>query len=234
MDMSNSPQVRKEPFGQQDQAADRACLPHAAVQIYSWICLSLAVQMLNGYMLTVLAAILIIFSFKICRARFMLLLRRTRWIIFSMLIIYAYTTPGAALWPQFGSFSPVADGIADGLLQLTRLLAVLAGLSILLTLLSQSQLVAGLYSLSRPFCIVGLSRERFAVRLALTLRYAESAMQQSRGHWRDSMEQMLAPGPSVLGFIDLQVTSLCLRDWMQVVAVSAALLGIWLMMGAWL
>lgn len=234
MDMSNSPQVQKEPFGKQDQAVDTACLPHAAVQIYSWICLSLAVQMLNGYMLTVLAVILIIFSFKICWARFMLLLRRTRWILFSMFIIYAYTTPGAALWPQLGSFSPVADGIADGLLQLTRLLAVLAGLSILLTLLSQSQLIAGVYSLSRPFCIVGLSRERFAVRLALTLRYAESAMKQSRGHWRDSMEQMLAPGPSEPGFIDLQVTSLCLRDWMQVVAVSAALLGIWLMMGAWL
>ena len=234
MDISNNLNAREQQVSKQDRHFDKVWLSQPAVKIYCWICLSLAVQMLNGYMLALLAGILIVYSFRICPSRFILLLRRTRWILFSMFIIYAYTTPGDALWPQLGSFSPAADGVVDGLMQLARLLAVLAGLSILLASLSQSQLIAGLYTLSRPFCILGLSRERLAVRLALTLRYAESAIQESRVYWRDSMEHMLAPRPDVPGFIDLQVRSLCRRDWMQVAAVSAALLGIWLLMGAWL
>lgn len=234
MHISNTPDAHPQPADRQDHHLDRAWLSHAAVQIYSWICLSLAVQMLSGYLLVLLAGIVIVYSFRISPARYILLLSRTRWILFSLFVIYAYTTPGEALWPQLGSLSPVADGIVDGLMQLARLLAVLAGLSILLTLLSQAQLIAGLYSLSRPFCVLGLSRERFAVRLALSLRYAESAMQESSIHWRDSMEQRLAPRQVVPGFIELRVRSLSWRDWVQVVAVSVVLLGVWLRVGVWL
>jgi len=234
MDISNNPDAHQQPASRQDRHLDSAWLSHSAVQIYSWICLSLAVQMLNGYILILLAGLLIVYSFRISPVRYILLLSRTRWILSSMFVIYAYTTPGEALWPQLGSFSPVSDGIVDGLMQLARLLAVLAGLSILLTLLSQAQLIAGLYSLSRPFCLLGLSREQFAVRLALSLRYAESAMQESSIHWRDSIEHMLAPRQVVPGFIELRVRSLCWRDWVQVVAVSVALLGVWLLVGVWL
>jgi hypothetical protein len=143
-------------------------------------------------------------------------------------LIYAYTSPGDTLWTQLGAFSPVTTGIADGVLQLSRLVAVLAGLSILLTLLSQPQLIAGLYTLSSPLCFFGLSRERVAVRLALTLSYAESAMQDTANNWHGSIEQLLAPLPVAPGYIELQVTLFSRRDWLLVAAASAALLRVWI------
>lgn len=209
-------------------------MPHPAIQIYIWVCLTLAAQMLHGYALMLLTGMMIVFSFRICAVRFFFLLRRTRWILFSMFLIYAYTSPGGTLWPQLGVFSPVADGMVDGLLQLSRLLTVLAGLSILLTFLSQSQLIAGLYTLSRPLSLFGLSRERIAVRLALTLRYAESAMLDTASNWRGSIEHLLTPIPVAPGFIELHVASFARRDWLLLAAASAALLGIWLAGGVWL
>jgi len=169
-----------------------------------------------------------------CGARLFSLLRRTRWILFSVFLIYSYTSPGETLWPQLGVLSPVADGVAEGFMQLLRLLTVLAGVSILLSLLSQSQLIAGLYKLSQPLSYLGLSRERLAVRLALTLRYAESAMQDTAGNWRNSIEHLLAPVPAVAGFVELKVDQLGRRDLLQLAAASAVLSGVWLAGGVWL
>jgi hypothetical protein len=234
MDISKNTILPKHGLGNPDQPVQMAGMAHPAVQIYVWVCLTLAAQMLSAYALTPLALMLAVFSFKICPARFFLLLRRTRWILFSVFLIYAYTSPGDLAWPQLGAFSPVADGITGGLLQIMRLVTVLAGLAILLTLLSQSQLITGLYTLSRPLRLFGLSRERVAVRLALTLRYAESAMQGTASNWRVSIEQMLAPVQVAPGFIELHVYPFSGRDWLLLVAVSVALLGTCLPGGVWL
>lgn len=203
-------------------------MPHPAVQIYIWICLALLVQMLHGYLLLLLAASLLAFAFTICRERLLALLLRTRWIFISVLIIYAYSSPGQALWPQLGVLSPVADGVVAGLMQALGLSTMLAGLAILLTLLSQSQLVAGLYTLSAPLHYLGLERERIAVRLALVLDYAERVMQDTAKNWRGSIEHLLAPQPGGPGYIDLHVVPFSRRDWMLFAAVSAALFGVWL------
>ena len=120
--------------------------------------------------------------------KFIQLLRRTRWIMLSLLVIYAYSTPGQPLSDTLGMFSPSREGLFDGVLQPARLLAALAGLAILLDRLHRQQLIAGLYTLCAPLQWLGLSRERFAVRLALTLHYAEVAMLRGRG-WQDTFGQ---------------------------------------------
>jgi len=203
-------------------------MPHPAVQIYLWICFTLAAQMLEARMLFLLAAIVILLSIKISKMRFLTLLRRSRWILFSVFIIYAFTSSGDLLWPQLGVFSPVVEGVVEGFLQLSRLAIVLAGLSILLTLLSQSQLISGIYMLIRPLACLGLSRERVSVRLALTLRYAESVMQGTSRNWQDSVERQLAHIPVASEFIELYVATFSMRDGLLVVAASVVLLGVWL------
>ncbi len=153
---------------------------------------------------------------------FAILLRRTRWIMFSLLLIYAYATPGVAVWAPLAQFSPTHEGLADGLIQLFRLAFALGGLAILLGLLSQAQLIGGLYALAYPLRYLGLSRERIAVRLALTLEYAESAILDSSTNWRANIEQMLAPAEIKTGklapaeikqeSIELHLTPFTLRD----------------------
>jgi energy-coupling factor transport system permease protein len=155
------------------------------------------------------------------------LLRRTRWIAFSLLLIYAYATPGVALWESLGSLSPTREGLLDGALQLGRLLCALAGLAVLLTSLSLERLIGGLYSLAYPLRFIGLSRERFAVRLALTLEYAEAAMRDTASDWRTTIEHALRTGKSGTAHIELQRQRYGLLDVSLLVAGVALAAGVW-------
>ena len=174
-----------------------------------------------GLLLTGVPLLVVAYALSVARLR--MLLRRTRWIMLSLLLIYAYATPGDAVWAQLAEFSPTYDGLRDGLLQLFRLVCALAALAILLTLLTQQQLVSGLYALAYPLRYLGLSRERIAVRLALTLHYAESAMLDTSVNWRNSIEQMLATAEIKQSSIELYSTPFTLRDSLLLVMSCASL-----------
>jgi len=153
---------------------------HPATQILIWCVLVTVTQFLPPAGLLASGGMLLVIAFILSRHKFIQLLRRTRWIMFSLWLIYAYTTPGQPVSVLLGAFSPRLEGLQDGLLQLMRLLMALAGLAILLERLHRQQLIAGLYSLFAPLKWLGLSRERLAVRLALTLHYAEVAVLRSQ------------------------------------------------------
>ncbi|MDD5057294.1 MAG: CbiQ family ECF transporter T component [Sideroxydans sp.] len=202
-------------------------VPHPAVQILVWMLLALLVQRLQALALLALCAVLFGIALKLCAKQLLSLLRRTRWIFFSLLLIYAYTTPGTALWPQLGIASPTHEGLLDGLLQLGRLISVLSGLAILLELLPQTQLISGLYSLAYPLRWLGLSRERIAVRLALTLEYAESAMRDTAGDWKATIANAMQPSTNGATHIELRLQAFGLVDVLMLVASAAVLMGVW-------
>src|SRR3990172_7903310 len=172
---------------------DQSMKFHPAAQILTWCLLVAIMQVLEPVALLMSAVLILLAAFVISRHKFILLLRRTRWIMLSLLLIYAYSTPGQPLSDALGIFSPSREGLVDGVLQLARLLAALAGLAILLDRLHRLQLIAGLYTLFAPLQWLGLSRERFAVRLALTLHYAEVAMLRSTGSWQDTLNSLFEP-----------------------------------------
>lgn len=201
---------------------------HPAVQIYIWAAVSMVAQWLSRYELLAFAGIVLLCTFIICANQFLSLIRRTRWILFSVFMVYAYSSQGEPVWSFMGALSPVVDGVVDGFFQMLRLVTLLASLSILLTLLNRSQLINGLYSLSRPLSLFGLNRASFAVRLALTLDYAECAIQDTAGNWRASMESLLKPVQVLPGYIELKASMFTRCDKLLVVSVSIALLGFWL------
>ena len=185
---------------------------HPAALILLWVCLAVAMQSSQATGLLLAGVPLLVVACVLSTARLLTLLRRTRWIMLSLLLVYAYTVPGEAIWVLLAQFSPTQEGLADGLLQLCRLIFSLAGLSIVLSLLSQQQLISGLYTLAYPLCYLGLSRERIAVRLALTLHYAESAMLDTTADWRSSIEHLLAPAEAKQHRIELLTPPFTLRD----------------------
>jgi len=201
--------------------------PHPAVQILVWIMLALLVQRLQGVVLLVTCAFLIALAIALCAEQMSSLMRRTRWIMIVLLLIYAYTTPGVAVLSQFGALSPTWEGLSDGATQLGRLLSVLAALAILLALLSQTRLISGLYSLMYPLVWFGLSRERFAVRLALTLENAESAMRDTASDWRMTIGDALQPNRSGTSHIELDVQAFGLIDVLVLLASVALMIGVW-------
>jgi energy-coupling factor transport system permease protein len=203
-------------------------MPHPAVLIFLWACVTVAMQSLQANTLLLAGVPLMISGYVLSAEHLLILLRRTRWIMLSLLLIYAYATPGVAMWASLAQFSPTYEGLIDGLLQLCRLAFALAGLAILLGILSQSQLIAGLYTLAYPLRYLGLSRERIAVRLALTLHYAESAMLDTASDWRTSIEQMLAPAEVKQDNIELHTAPFTLRDGLLLVLAFALMMLVWL------
>jgi len=162
---------------------------HPATQILIWCVLVTVTQFLSPPRLLVAGGFALSVAFMLSRHKLLQLLHRTRWIMFSLWLIYAYTTPGQPVSIFLGALSPSLEGLQDGLLQLMRLLMALAGLAILLERLHRLQLIAGLYTLFAPLQWLGLSRERLAVRLALTLHYAEVAVLRSQS-WQDSLQML--------------------------------------------
>ena len=191
---------------------------HPASQILSWVLLVVTMQAMSLWPLLAVASLVMLSAFAMSRHSFIQLLRRTRWIMLSLLLIYAYSTPGQSLSESLGIFSPSLEGLADGVLQLTRLLAALAGLAVLLGNLHRQQLIAGLYTLFAPLQWIGLSRKRFAVRLALTLHYAEIAMLRGPNNRQDSLGTLFdRRGDEQSGtFIELPVCRFMLNDALMI------------------
>ena len=160
---------------------------HPATQILIWCVLAAAMQFLPAVRMLITGGFVLLSAFILSPHKFKQLVRRTRWIMFSLWLIYAYSTLGQTLFDS--SFSPTREGLMSGALQLMRLLAALAGLAILLNRLHREQLIAGLYALFAPLQWLGLSRERLAVRLALTLHYAEVGMLRAVS-WQDSLRSL--------------------------------------------
>ena len=192
-------------------------MPHPSVLILLWMFLAVAMQSMQASGLLLVGAALLAVAYSLAAKRLLILLRRTRWIMLSLLLIYSYATPGVAMIASLGSFSPTQEGLADGLLQLGRLVFALAGLSVLLSMLPQRQIISGLYALSYPLRYLGFSRERMAVRLALTLQYAESGMPDAVSSWSSHIEQGLAPAAVPHHSIELQITPFALRDGLLLV-----------------
>ncbi|MDZ4202637.1 MAG: hypothetical protein U1C96_10900 [Gallionella sp.] len=166
---------------------------HPATQILIWCVLIALMQQLALQPLLFAAGSVLFFALLISRHKLFQLLSRTRWILLSLLLIYGYSTPGQAVLESLGELGPTREGLIDGALQLTRLLAALAGLAILLDRLHRLQLIAGLYVLFAPLQYLGVSRERIAVRLALTLHYAEVTMLRGKTGWRDTLDGLFQP-----------------------------------------
>src|SRR3990172_84294 len=195
---------------------ERSMKFHPAAQILTWCLLVAIMQVMAFGALLIAGGLILLAAFVISRHKFILLLRRTRWIMLSLLLIYAYSTPGQPLSDALGIFSPSREGLVDGVLQLARLLAALAGLAILLDRLHRLQLIAGLYTLFAPLQWIGLSRERLAVRLALTLHYAEVAMLRETHTWQDNLRSLFEPHDETSKQMELTLYRFGIRDGLLV------------------
>ncbi|MDP2804325.1 MAG: CbiQ family ECF transporter T component [Gallionellaceae bacterium] len=201
--------------------------PLPVTYLIVWMCAAITVQQLSAPVLAAVTVALFLVAYKLHDQRLFKLLRRTRWIFLSLLVIYAFLTPGSPLWSLSNMPSPTVEGLEDGLMQLGRLLSVLAGLSILLTLLSREQLISGIYSLIYPVHFLGGSRKKIAVRLALTLHYAETAMRDTAVDWQDAIRNALASTHYDEASIAISAQPRSLIDIVLIAFSGALLLGAW-------
>lgn len=96
-------------------------------------------------------------------------LARLRYLWLSLAVLYLWFTPGQALWPELGAWSPTLQGVAQAAVRIAVLVLMVAAAQLLLRTTSTAQLVAALVWLTGPLRWLGLDRHRFALRLVLVL-----------------------------------------------------------------
>jgi len=132
------------------------------------------VQLLDGYALAGAVAAAAVAAVAASPGRFRKLLRRSRWLLLAIAILFAWSTPGVLLVPDAGNWSPTTDGVLLGLAHAARLVALVAALAVLLETTPREDLVGAIYALAAPLAALGMNRARLAVRLTLVFQYAEA------------------------------------------------------------
>lgn len=159
--------------------------PYSASAILLGLAAVLAASSREANQLLLASLVLILAAVITARHHFGLLVRRSRWLLLTLLILFGWLTPGT---PLPGIPGASQEGLLLAAENLGRLLVALSVVAMLLTALTPAELVAGLRSLLAPMRLLGISRDRIAVRLALTLEEVEA----SRQGRRDDPEGMAA------------------------------------------
>jgi energy-coupling factor transport system permease protein len=152
------------------------------------------------------------------------LLLRSRWLLLTLLLIYACTTPGEYLH-GWESLPLTYEGLHHGLLQAARLTVMLAGLALLLGTTPRDNLMAGIYRLIYPLQYLGISPDRFAARLWLTLHYVELERPQQHVPFWQRFERASQTQQQEISHVRFEVSHFLVRDW--VILTAALLLAGW-------
>lgn len=151
---------------------------HPASLLLSWAAFALFMQRVPMPYLLAPAAFSLLLAAAFAPQRSRNLLRRSRWLLLSLAILFLFFTPGEYLPGIAGRLGMSYDGLSRAGEHLGRLLAMLAGLAILHEGIGTAGILAGLYWLLKPF----RWREATVVRLMLVLEYVE---QRGKVGWRE-------------------------------------------------
>lgn len=180
---------------------------HPATLLLAWGVFVGLLQPLPAAALAWIAAVLLSLAWAFARHRSLALLRRTRWLFLSIILLFALATPGQRLPGVAGDLGVTHDGVLLAVEHVLRLLLLLSSLAVLHERLGTPGMMAGLYWLLAPLAQWRTLRERIVVRLMLVLDQVESA---PAANWRDWLNRDIG-GPDRL---PLAIGSLHLVDWL--------------------
>lgn len=163
---------------------------HSGLILLLWFAGVASVQFLAPALLAWVAAACLLCALWLARTRALRLLRRVRVLMLAILVLFGWFTPGEVWFVEWHAVSPTREGLTLALLHAGRLLAVVCAVALLLERLPLERLVGGLYSLSRPFALIGLRADELALRLMLVLRFVEASPRGSGPmHWKDWLRE---------------------------------------------
>ncbi|TAH42750.1 MAG: hypothetical protein EYC67_15680 [Betaproteobacteria bacterium] len=157
---------------------------HSGFLLLLWLCGVVLVQAMPVGVLTAFTVACIGAAWLAAPRRLMRLLRRTRFLLLAILVLFGWFTPGEAAFIDWPHASPTREGLGLALEHLARLVAVICSVAVLLERLPVDRLVGGLHVLCRPLSVIGLPAERIALRLLLVLRYVDSSGAGRARDWR--------------------------------------------------
>lgn len=143
---------------------------HPLTVLFAWLCgviaLQRVAQLLFPFLMT--ATVALVYA----RATFIRLLSRSRWLLLALVASVLWLTPGSELTGWGGRLGLTAEGCITAQNHLLGFLSVLGLIALVLARLDSGRLIFGIYVLMTPLALIGLDRDRLAVRLMLTLNQA--------------------------------------------------------------
>lgn len=200
---------------------------HPATALLFWGAVVIVLQSLSVVGLGWAALLLLPLPLVYARQRTFVLVRRARWLLLSITIMFALATPGERLPGTVGDVGVTYDGLALGAEHLLRLTLLLATLALLHERLGTTGMMSGFHWLLAPLAGWQALRERIVVRLMLILDYVETA---PSGDWHAWLSADL-PGPDRIG---LMVPPPRAKDWAVLILLAlSGLFGLARVTGGW-
>ena len=151
---------------------------HPANRLLAWSAWVIYLSGVSYSILAVLTAVLVVAAAWIAPQAFWRSMRRMRWLLCALVVIFAWNTPGVYVMSSW--YAPSIEGLSAGIKQALYLIGVIASLQMTLHKMDQALLLSACYQLTRPFTWIGVDNTSFAIRLGLTLHYAEQWLTKNR------------------------------------------------------
>lgn len=151
---------------------------HPVIRVASLLLLAGTLPFASPLALLVVAGALLVAYLAFAAAYFPAWLNavwRIRWLLFAILILYLWFTPGQPVFVHPHINAPSWQGMQLGVFRCAVLLLLLGAVQLLLGGLQRDQLVAALIWLTRPLAALGVNTTVFARRLALCLEWVPTA-----------------------------------------------------------
>ena len=200
---------------------------HVSVKFGCLVFLALVLSDIQHYQLIGLVSVLSCIAFIFYARDFTHMLRRVRWLLMILVMVYAFSTPGEYIQSFKLPVRPTYEGLIAGLTQTLTIVAMLAGLALVLSSTPRAKLLGGLYQLFSSLQKLGVKTEKIAVRIWLTLHYVESRRPLINTiifDLNDALNAHLTHHQVVNHDIAIEVNALQWQDCMLVALLSVAML----------
>ncbi|MCB1916077.1 MAG: hypothetical protein KDG52_10205 [Rhodocyclaceae bacterium] len=158
---------------------------HPAVSLAMAGLLLIGSQILTGGALALGCLVALGAALAAARRRLPRLLRRSRFLLLAIVVMFAWFTPGRRVVGEPAWLSPSFEGVQLAATHVGRLLITLSLVSLLLERMPAQSLLQGLSTLARPLAAVGWDADRLAVRLSLVMQLVTESDGRHWKHWLD-------------------------------------------------
>ena len=190
---------------------------HPAPLLRAWAGFACVLPFLSPPVLAALTLIAALPALAWARERTRTLVRRSRWLLLSIALMFAFATPGLVVPGLPGRLGMTQDGLVLGAEHLMRLLFLMLTLAPLHEHLGTSGFVAGIHWLLAPLAPFCGLRERIVVRLMLVVQLVESgAPNEGWRQWLDAADD----GPEAM---TMAIRRARWIDWLAIAAVVAGI-----------
>lgn len=195
---------------------------HSGLQVFLWLVVVAGLQFLGVVPLSLALGVSIVLGALLAPQRSLRLVRRVRFIVLAIVILFAGFTPGEVLFVDWPRVSPTREGAWLAYEHASRVLVVVLLVSLLLERLPPQRLIGAIHALMRPFGVIGFPADRVAVRTLLVLRFVEAEKPPKWHEWISD------DGNDLHDMIEVQRETFRLRDRLVI-----GLLGALLLVGVW-